>query len=240
MDAERDMTRKMQDDDDEGRAQIFLQPIASPSILGLFGLAAALFVWSTRWAHWYGDDSTMMYLFPFLAFVGGLTQFLAGMWCYKARDGVGTALHGLWGAFWIGFAFLYFLGALGVLAIPAGSFVAFGYYLIAMAAITWTIAIAAFAENGVLGTVTLILALGTTVLAVGQCFGYTPLVKTGGWLLWVTSLLAWYAASAVMIDEAYGRRLLPTLELGGVGRGARERRAAGTVDYGEPGVAHAH
>src|ERR687884_1191294 len=76
------------------RPRVYLQPIAAPSVLGLFGFAGATFVVAAHMAAWYGNASTPGYLFPFAAMFGGLAQFLAGMWAYRARDGVATAMHG--------------------------------------------------------------------------------------------------------------------------------------------------
>src|SRR5579862_5422831 len=83
----------------EARTRVVLQPIAAPSILGLFGFAAATFMVSTYLAGWYHTANAPAYLFPFAAMFGGLAQFIAGLWCYRARDGIGTAMHGMWGAF---------------------------------------------------------------------------------------------------------------------------------------------
>ena len=69
--------------------RIFLQPIAAPSILGLFGFAAATFIVAANVAGWYGNHSTTpLVLAPFAAVFGGIAQFMAGMWAYRARDAV--------------------------------------------------------------------------------------------------------------------------------------------------------
>ena len=65
---------------DFARPRVVLQPIAAPSVLGLFGFAGATFIVAAHMAGWYGSASTPGYLFPFAAFFGGLAQFLAGMW----------------------------------------------------------------------------------------------------------------------------------------------------------------
>src|SRR3954454_6513369 len=96
---------------DFARPRVFLQPIAAPSVLGLFGFAGATFIVAANMAGWYGNTSTPGYLFPFAAFFGGLAQFTAGMWAYKARDAVATAMHGMWGAFWLGYGVLMLLVA---------------------------------------------------------------------------------------------------------------------------------
>ena len=54
-------------------------------------------------AGWYGTGGTPLVLYPFVLTAGGLAQFLAGMWSYRARDGLATAVHGIWGSFWLAF-----------------------------------------------------------------------------------------------------------------------------------------
>src|SRR3954451_25125276 len=98
-------------DGDVARPRVFLQPIAAPSVLGLFGFAGATFIVAANLAGWYGNASSPGYLFPFAMFFGGLAQFTAGMWAYKARDAVATAMHGMWGSFWLGYGLLNLLVA---------------------------------------------------------------------------------------------------------------------------------
>src|SRR5436190_23519200 len=88
-------------------ARIFLQPIAAPSILGLFGFATATMMVAAWLAGWYGSPASPTFLFPFAAMFGGLAQFLAGMWAYRARDPVATAMHGAWGSFWLAYGLLF-------------------------------------------------------------------------------------------------------------------------------------
>ena len=73
--------------------RVFLQPIAAPSILGLFGFAGATFIVGARLAGWYGTPASGEFLFPFAITFGGIAQFAAAMWAYRARDGLATAMH---------------------------------------------------------------------------------------------------------------------------------------------------
>src|SRR3954466_6360031 len=84
---------------DFARPRVFLQPIAAPSVLGLFGFAGATFIVAANMAGWYGGATSGRFLFPFAATFGGLAQFAAGMWAFRARDAVATAMHGMWGSF---------------------------------------------------------------------------------------------------------------------------------------------
>ena len=61
-------------------AQAFLQPVAAPSILGLFGFAAATFMVSAHVAGWYGSSpTTFVALAPFAAAFGGIGQIIAAI-----------------------------------------------------------------------------------------------------------------------------------------------------------------
>jgi uncharacterized protein len=146
--------------------RVMLQPIAAPSILGLFGFSGATFIVAAHLAGWYGSTQSPAFLFPFAAMFGGLAQFLAGMWAFKARDGVATAMHGMWGSFWLAYGLLNLLVAVGVYTIPTGSFPELGYWFLALSAITAFGAVAAVAESISLFAVLSTLTVGSAFLAV--------------------------------------------------------------------------
>lgn len=64
--------------DEEVPAQIYLQPIAAPSILGLYGFAGATFMVAAHIAHWYGTATTDFYLVPFAALFGVCSSIQRG------------------------------------------------------------------------------------------------------------------------------------------------------------------
>ncbi len=217
---------------DNAKAQIVLQPIAAPSILGLYGLAGATFMVAAYMAHWYGNSTTSLYLFPFAAFFGGLAQFLSGMWAYKARDGVATAIHGMWGSFWMAFGVLSLLFAMGKITLPSGAlWPEIGYWYIVLAAITWVCVAAA--QNRSLVTLLTFLAAGSTTGAIGSLAGVEWLMILTGYLFIVASIVAWYTGSALMLEEAFGR------EVWHLGRNRHAKQTAPiAVGIGEPGVIH--
>jgi|SRR5579863_946591 len=215
----------------DARAQIYLQPIAAPSILGLYGLAGATFMVAAHMAHWFGDSTTSLYLFPFAAIFGGLAQFLAGMWAYKARDGVATAIHGMWGSFWMAYGVLNVIFAVGKLSPPSGRWPEIGFWFIVLAAITWVAVAAAVAENRGFVTFLTFLAAGSTIGAIGELTGIESLMTVTGWLFIIASIAAWYAGSALMLEEAFGREIWSL----GKSRQAKEMQPV-SAGMGEPGV----
>lgn len=190
-------------------ARVFLQPIAPPSILGLYGFAGATFIVAAQMAGWFGNSQSPLFLFPFAAFFGGLAQFTAGMWSYRARDGLATAMHGTWGSFWMGYGLLYLLFATGSLTPPTGAFPELGYWFIVLAAITWVGTIAALAENLILAGVLFFLAAGSTAAAYALIAANTGWQTAAGGLFIISALIAWYLASAMMLEGTFKRVIVP-------------------------------
>lgn len=91
------------------KVSIFLQPIAAPAALGLAGFSGSTFITASYIARWWGDESSPTIFFPFVAFWGGLGQFIAGLYGYAARDTLVTVIHALWGSFWMSIGLLYLL-----------------------------------------------------------------------------------------------------------------------------------
>lgn len=218
----------------EAQPRVFLQPIAAPSILGLFGFAGATFMVAAHMAHWFGTASTDLLLIPFAAIFGGLAQFLAGMWAYKARDGLATAIHGMWGSFWMAYGLLILLMSAGRAPAPAGvTFPELGYWFIVLAAISWVCTVAAAAENKALVTVITFMAAASTIAAIGLLTGTEGMMILTGYLFIIAAIAAWYAGSALLLNDAYGR------EVWKLGRSAHARQMPPvTIGRGEPGVIH--
>jgi uncharacterized protein len=217
--------------------RVMLQPIAAPSILGLFAFAGATFIVAANLAGWYGSTTSPQYLFPFAAIFGGVAQFAAGMWAYRARDGLATAMHGMWGSFWMAYGILNLLAAIGVYELPAGEFPELGYWFLALAVITVIGAFAALAESLALSATLDLLWVGAGFLAVHYLTGSGWWGTAGGWILIAAAAAAAYVAGAMMLEGSWGRVILP---LGKFDRKSNVpgRQVTQPVQYeqGEPGV----
>jgi len=194
----------------ENRSRIVLTPIAAPSILGLFGFFAATLIVGSNIAGWWGSTASLPAVATYALVLGGLAQFLAGMWAYRARDAVATAMHGTWGAFWIAWGLTQLLTAGGAL-VPMShpKDVAFGFWFITLALITGSGAFAALADN--LGLFLLLgaLATGSGFMAAGEVGGISWCEHLAGWLFVAAAGVAWYVATAMMLESKGGRVVLP-------------------------------
>jgi succinate-acetate transporter protein len=226
-------------EDGFARPRVFLQPIAAPSVLGLFGFGIATFMVAANVAGWYGNAKTGLYLGPFALAAGGIAQFTAGMWAYKARDAIATAMHGIWGSFWIGYGILQLLFATHVLKPPAVPYssVDFGFWFFALAIVTASGALASLAESLGLFAVLSTLAAGSGILAGALIFGSHGWYTVAGWVLVFSAGFAWYTATAMMLAAAGGRVVFP------LGKWKKDANKPGAkpmrpiqLEWAEPGV----
>jgi hypothetical protein len=227
-------------EDGFARPRVYLQPIAAPSVLGLFGFAGATFIVASNLAGWWGTDTSPLYLAPFAATFGGVAQFLAGMWAYRARDAVATAMHGMWGAFWIAYGVLNVLLATKTLPAPtpAYHFPELGFWFFALGAVTASGFLAALAEGNLsVGAVLGTLAAGSGIAAGGLIYGSHGWTQTAGWVFVVSAGLAWYTATAMMLKAAAGRTVLPMFKLQRDANvpGAQPMRPV-QLEWAEPGI----
>jgi hypothetical protein len=96
--------------------------------------------------------------------------------------------------------------ATGAFTVPTGAFVALGYRLIVLAAITCAGAAAALYESVALTAVLTLLAAGSTLTAIGYTLGQSWAQTTADWLFVCSAIIAWYVATAMMLQGVGARR----------------------------------
>jgi uncharacterized protein len=219
--------------------RVFLQPIAAPSILGLAGFAGATFIVASNLAGWWGTPTSPLALAPFAAMFGGLAQFMAGMWAYKARDATATLAHGTWGSFWLAYLILNILVGTHVVTEPTPWYhnPEVGFWFFALAVTTAIAALAALTESLSLTAVLSTLAAGSGILAGAFIYGSHGWTQVAGWVLVFSAGFAWYSVAAMLLAGVTGRAILPLFKY---------KRAANVpggklvhpiqLEWGEPGV----
>ena len=221
------------------RTRIFLQPIAPPSVMGLMGFAVATMMVGAWQAGWYGDASTPLILWPFTLVAGGLLQIIAAVACFRARDSIALGVHSIWGAFWLAWSTLEILVALHVTApIPLGAPDAgFGFWFIGLTVVTMSGFFASLAQSGLLAIVLGSLSAGSALTAAGFWAGSLTTTEVGGWLFVVSAASAWLFATAMQLEGAFGRTIIPLGKLS-ADANVPGRRATRPIERptGMPGV----
>ena len=219
---------------EQPQARISLQPIAPPSILGLYGFAGATFMVAAHMAHWFGTAQTDLVLFPLRGVlrrtgtVSGRHVVVQGArrGSYRHARYVGRILDGL-----------RIVDGAGVCRQSGDSAERWGVSRAGILvhrlwpAITWAGMVAAAAESSVVATVLGFLAAGSTIAAIANLNGIEGLSVLAGYLFIISAVIAWYAATALMVNAVYGRVVM--------GLGSKRSGAPGIqAGIGEPGVLH--
>jgi succinate-acetate transporter protein len=195
------------------RPRVVLQPTAAPSALGLAGFSVATAMVALIQAGWVGHWSDMAAVGLFAMTFGGIAQFCAGMWSYKARDVVATVAHGMWGSFWIAFGLLQIFTITGHLPapVPGVSNSALGLWFLGLAYMTGIAALAATFENIGIGAVLWTLTAGSVLSTIGWFSGGigSTSLGAGGVLFIVSAGLAAYMVLAMSLHAMTGRTILP-------------------------------
>jgi succinate-acetate transporter protein len=184
---------------------------ANPSPLGLAAFALTTFVLSFFNADLVSSKGEPIVLGLALAY-GGLAQLLAGMWEFRTGNTFGATAFTSFGAFWLSFwAFNQFFAK--EITDPDAVANAVGLYLIGWGIFTAYMWIASFRVSVAVNVVFLLLAITFILLGIGNAGDSTGLVKLGGWFGIATALAAWYASFATVVNETFGRIMMPVKEL---------------------------
>lgn len=150
-----------------------------------------------------------------LAFVfGGCMQIFAGALEAKAGNTFGMTAFVSYGAFWVWFALLLWLGGMKSLDLSqAGStinaaLIVWGFFTLYM----W---ISTFKTNVALWLVFLTLWPTYFLLGIGGLAGAHALSTAGGWLGLLCGVIAMYTSFAIVTNTTFKRSVLPLGPLGG-------------------------
>jgi uncharacterized protein len=179
---------------------------ANPAPLGLAAFALTTMVLSAANAQLIGGSSVQVVVALALAY-GGLAQLLAGMWEFKSGNTFGATAFTSYGAFWLSYAaFVWFFAANLKPEDRAG---AVGTYLLVWGIFTFYMWIATLKHARPVMLVFLLLWITFLVLSIGDFQANKSITQIGGYLGILTAIAAWYASARTIINEAWGREVLP-------------------------------
>lgn len=181
--------------------------LANPAPVGLFGFALTTWLLSLVNAGLVPAGAFFPVILPLAFAFGGTAQLLAGLFELAKGNTFGLVAFVSYGSFWWTFALLvkFFIGD-----IPAGSAgEAIGWYLLVWGALTVVLWIGSFAANKALALVFTLLTPTFFLLGFGNLLGVPSLVTVGGYLGLATALAAFYLGAADVLNEVYGKTVLP-------------------------------
>ncbi|MCL2655986.1 MAG: acetate uptake transporter [Betaproteobacteria bacterium] len=182
--------------------------LSDPTALGVFGLSLTTFVASSAKLGW---TSGSTFIIPWAIFLGSAAQIWASTVDFKKNNYFGAIVLGAFGLFWAAVAVhwmmsLGWLGPVGDKADPRQ----FGFACLAYFFFSIFITIAAFEANKAFAAILvliniLLLSLGLALLGVAP-ETFNPLAA---WSEFLISIIGFYAAGAIFLNNYFGRTVLP-------------------------------
>lgn len=178
----------------------------NPAALGLFGFGITTVLLNIHNA---GLMTMSSIILAMGIFVGGLAQVIAGIQEWKKNNTFGATAFTAYGMFWLAFV--------AILTIPKMSFgTAFapdansvGVFLVMWGLFTLYMFVGTFRLNRMLQVVFFTLTLLFFLLAIGEFTQNAAIATFAGYEGIFCGLSAIYGSAAVVLNEVYGRAVLP-------------------------------
>lgn len=177
---------------------------ANPAPLGLMGFGMTTVLLNLHNAGIFEIGSMILAMG---IFYGGLAQVIAGIMEWKKGNTFGTTAFTSYGFFWLSLVALIVMPKMGWIEAPGNS--AMAAYLLMWGIFTAVMFIATLKLNRALQFVFASLALLFFLLAIGDITGSITIKQIAGYEGIICGFSAIYAALAQVLNEVYGRTVLP-------------------------------
>ncbi len=185
--------------------------LANPAALGLAGFSLANLLLNIVNAGFL-TESSLPAVLPLALFAGGIAQLIAAVGEFYRGNTFGITAFGSYGVFWLSlWAFFTFEQA----QFPAPALANHTLAVFLLCWFIWTVLvwIASFRVSVVLNLLFLDLMGVFAFQAAGFGFDNITLVRVGGYLGLVLSAIGFYAALEVIVNETFGKAIVPNRAL---------------------------
>ena len=179
---------------------------SNPAPLGLLGFGMTTVLLNIHNAGFYELNSMIMGMG---IFVGGIAQIFAGLQEWKKNNTFGATAFTAYGSFWLSLVCIWLLPKTSFGADYASSQISIGFYLLMWGIFTLFMFFGTLKLNRMLQTVFLSLTVLFFLLAISDFTGNTSLRVLAGYEGIFCGLSAFYGCVALILNEVYGRVVLP-------------------------------
>jgi len=181
---------------------------ANPAPLGLMGFGITTILLNMHNIGLFGLSSMIIAMG---LFYGGIAQIIAGIMEWKKKNTFGTVAFTSYGLFWIAFVAMVLMPQSGIIKQPGNYEVA--AFLFLWGLFTLIMFIGSLKLNKALTVVFLLLSILFFLLAFADALNLTTLKVIAGYEGILCGLSAVYAGAAQILNEVYGKTILPLGEI---------------------------
>jgi succinate-acetate transporter protein len=186
--------------------------IANPGPLGMFAQAVALLLWGFYIVRARGIAETSFFVGMALA-VGGIVQFLAGMWEFRTGNTFAATQFSMYGGFWFAVGLIYLPGTGGTTAYgvatpdiwgAGGNYQfhqAVGFFFLVWWLFTTSLLLASFRSSITLALKLFLTWLMFLLFFAGEFTGTYNIIRAGGGVGIAAGFVALYQATAALMTH---------------------------------------
>ena len=178
--------------------------LANPAPLGLMGFGMTTVLLNLHNAGLFPMDGIILAMG---IFYGGIAQIFAGLLEYKKGNTFGLTAFTSYGAFWLTLVAILLMPKMGLTDAPNGHFL--GAYLGLWGVFTLFMFFGTLTGPRMLQFVFLSLTVLFALLAIGHLTDNESIVVVAGWIGIVCGASAIYLAMGEVLNEQFGRTVLP-------------------------------
>jgi uncharacterized protein len=175
--------------------------LANPAVVGLAGFGLTTLLLQFHNVGWMGMGPVIWVGLIF----GGAAQLIAGLQEMKTGNSFGYCAFTSYGAFWLSLC-LMLLG--NQFKLFEASHTDVGLFLVGWTLFTVILWVGAMRIHGAMATTFTLLLIGFVLLDLAH-FGFPALTKVAGFELMACALAAWYMMARIILNEVFGREVLP-------------------------------
>jgi len=177
---------------------------ANPAPLGLMGFGLTTILLNLHNIGLFGIGSAILGMG---IFYGGLAQIIVGIMEWKKRNTFGTVAFTSYGLFWLTLVAIIVLPKFGIFEAPTT--LAMTAYLLLWGFFSLILFIGTLKSNKAIQIVFFLLVILFILLAIGDAYHSASIKKFAGYEGILCGLSAMYVAAAEILNEVYGRTVLP-------------------------------
>jgi len=190
-----------------GQEEIKIKDLtANPAPLGLLGFGMTTILLNIHNAGFYGLNSMIIGMGIFM---GGIAQIIAGVQEWKKNNTFGATAFTAYGLFWLSLVAIWLLPSARNIVVSRPDNIALGWYLLFWGLFTSGMFIASLKLNRAIQVVFASLAVLFFLLALGDFTNSRTIIIIAGFEGIFCGLSAFYASLAMVINETYGKKILP-------------------------------
>lgn len=212
------------------QTRVVVRPLATPLPLGLFSFGLGMLMLAAQGAGWIPRQQSSEVGLVIATFVFPL-EGAAAIFAFLARDTLAATTLGLFSTSWVTVDVALITG------VPGETTATLGFYLAGFAVAVATLAVLAASGKPLLAV---ILACSATRAAIDAAFEFSAgsgTERAAGYVAAAIAVLAWYAGTAMALEDLRQAELLPVFRRGTSRTAIRGELAEQVADVGgEAGV----